>query len=189
VRLLADIRPLRVSRDFRRLWVASTLSSIGTAFTAFAVPLQVYDLTRSTIAVGGIGMAEMVPTLTIGLLGGSLADAVDRRRLLLVTTTCSAMVAAALAAQAYVQLHSLALLFTLAALQSAAGAISAPTRQTLVPGLLPSHLLAAGLALSRLSFQVTLTAGPTLAGLIAGVPALGLPACYLSDAASFVGSI
>lgn len=70
VRFLVDVRPLRASRDFRRLWAASTLSSISSALTAFAVPLQAYDLTHSTIAVGGIGVAEMAPTLTIGLLGG-----------------------------------------------------------------------------------------------------------------------
>ena len=70
MRFLVDVRPLRASRDFRRLWAASTLSSISSALTAFAVPLQAYDLTHSTIAVGGIGVAEMAPTLTIGLLGG-----------------------------------------------------------------------------------------------------------------------
>ncbi|HXW81518.1 MAG TPA: MFS transporter, partial [Acidimicrobiales bacterium] len=189
MRLLADVRPLRESRPFRRLWWASTLSSVGSALTAFALPLQVYDLTRSPLAVGALGVAEMVPTLAIGLLGGSLADAVDRRKLILAMTTCSAAVSVALAAQAYIPLHALWLLYTLAALQSAAGAVRAPAQRALVPSLLPRHLLPAGLALNRLSFQVMLIAGPAVAGLIAGVPALGLPACYLADAVSFSASL
>jgi MFS family permease len=78
-RLLTDVTPLRQSRQFRRLWAGTLLSSVGSALTGFAVPLQVYDITRSSLAVGAIGIASVVPTLTVGLLGGSLADAMDRR--------------------------------------------------------------------------------------------------------------
>jgi hypothetical protein len=67
-RLLADISPLRESAAFRRLWAGSTLSSVGGTLTSFAVMLQVYDLTRSPFAVGAIGVAQMVPTLAVGLL-------------------------------------------------------------------------------------------------------------------------
>ena len=91
--------PLRESPAFRRLWAGSTLSSVGSALTGFAVPLQVYDITRSAVAVGAIGVAQMVPTLTVGLLGGQLADAVDRRKLVVVTSSCLAVGSAAFAAQ------------------------------------------------------------------------------------------
>lgn len=188
-RLLADVSPLRESPAFRRLWAGSTLSSVGGALTAFAVPLQVYDITRSPLAVGAIGMAEMVPTLAIGLLGGSLADAIDRRRLVLVTSGCQAAVSAALAAQAFAGLRLIWLLYGLVAVQSALGAVSGPAMRTFIPRLLPGRLLAAALALNRLSFQIMLTAGPALAGLIAAVPALGLRACYLIDALSFAASL
>ena len=100
-RLLIDIGPLRESPAFRRLWAGSTLSSVGSALTGFAVPLQVYDITRSPVAVGAIGVAQMVPALTVGLLGGQLADAIDRRKLVVVTSCCLAAVSAALAAQAF----------------------------------------------------------------------------------------
>ena len=105
-RLLADIRPLRESPAFRRLWVGSTLSAVGGALTMFAVPLQVYDITRAPFAVGVLGVAQMIPTVTIGLLGGAIADAVDRRKLVLVTTGCSSAVSAGLAAQAFAGLRS-----------------------------------------------------------------------------------
>jgi MFS family permease len=188
-RLLADIRPLRESPAFRRLWIGTTLSAVGGALTMFAVPLQVYDITRSPFAVGAIGVAQVIPTVTIGLLGGAIADAVNRRKLVLVASTGSAVVSAGLAAQAFAGLHSIWLLYALVAVSSSVSAINAPARRTFVPSLLPADQLAAGLALNRLSFQIMLTVGPGLAGLIAAAPGLGLGACYLIDAASFAGSL
>jgi MFS family permease len=189
MRLLADISPLRESPAFRRLWAGTTLSSVGGALTSFAVPLQIYDITRSPFAVGAIGVAEMVPTLAIGLLGGSLADAVDRRKLVLAATSCLAAVSAGLAAQAFAGLRLVWLLYALVAVESSLGAINTPARSTFIPRLLPPGQLPAGLALSRLSFQITLTAGPALAGLIAAAPHLGLRACYLLDAITFAASL
>ena len=188
-RLLADVSPLREFPDFRRLWVGTTLSSIGAALTMFAVPLQVYDITRSPLAVGAIGVAQLVPTVTIGLLGGAIADAVDRRKLILVTSGCSAAGSAGLAAQAFAGLRLVWLLYALVAFSSAASAISAPVRRGLVSNLLPADRVAAGLALQRLTFQIMLTAGPAMAGLITAAPALGLRGCYLIDTVSFAFSI
>ncbi|MFY9931336.1 MAG: MFS transporter, partial [Streptosporangiaceae bacterium] len=184
-RLFADVGPLRESRDFRRLWAGTALSAVGGALTTFAVPLQVYDITRSALAVGAIGVAQLIPTVVIGLLGGAVADAVDRRKLVLAAGGGSAAVSAGLAAQAFAGLHSVWLLYALVAVSASFRAISSPAQRTFVPSLLPADQVAAGLALNQLSFYITLTAGPALAGLIAAVPALGLRACYLVDAVSF----
>jgi MFS family permease len=188
-RLLADIRPLREFPAFRRLWVGSTLSAVGGALTMYAVPLQVYDITRSPLAVGAIGVAQAIPTVTVGLLGGAIADAVDRRKLVLVASSGSAAVSGGLAAQAFAGLGSVWLLYALVAVSSSFSAINAPVRRTFIPSLLPASQLTAGLALNRLSMQIMLTAGPGLAGLITGAPGLGLRACYLIDAASFACSL
>ena len=188
-RLLADVTPLRGSAAFRRLWAGTTLSSVGSALTSFAVVLQVYDLTRSPFAVGVIGVAQMVPTLAVGLLGGPVTDVLDRRKLVLVTSSCLAGVSAALAAQAFAGLSLVWLLYALVAVQSALSAVDRPARSTFVPRLLPAGQLAAGLALDRLSFQIMLAAGPALAGLIAAAPHLGLRACYLIDTASFAAAL
>jgi MFS family permease len=187
-RLFADTRPLRESGPFRRLWAGSTLSAVGGSLTLFAVPLQVYDITRSPFAVGAIGIAQMVPTIVIGMVGGVIADAVDRRKLVMVTTSASAVASGALAAQAFAGLRSIWLLYALVALSASLSAINAPARRTFIPGLLPADQLAAGLALQRISFQVMLTVGPALGGLITATPHLGLRICYLVDAVSFVGS-
>src|SRR5215470_18456258 len=155
--------------------------------TYFAVVLQVFDITHSPFAVGAIGIARMVPMLAIGLLAGSLVDAMDRRRLVMVTTACLAAVSAALAAQAFAGLAHVWLLYALVAVQSALSAINVPARQTFVPRLLRVDQLAAGLALNRLSFQVMLVIGPALAGLI--TTAGGLRACYLADTISFAAAL
>jgi MFS family permease len=188
-RLLADLSPLRESPAFRRLWVGSTLSSVGGALTTFAVPLQVYDITRSPLAVGGIGVATAVPILVIGLLGGSLADAFDRRAIVLIASAGMAVVSAGLAVQALAGLRLVWLLYALTAVDASLGAIAAPARQTFIRSLLPASQLAAGLSLNRLTFQIMLTAGPALAGVITAAPHLGFPACYLIDAVTFAASM
>jgi MFS family permease len=188
-RLLADLTPLRESPAFRRLWAGTTLSSVGGSLTTFAVALQVYRITGSPFAVGAIGIAHMVPLLTAGLLGGTVADATDRRRLVLITSSALAVVSAAFAAQSFAGLQSVWLLYALVAVQSTIQAVASPAKATFVPALLPPSQLPAGLMLNRLSFQVMLTAGPALAGLITATPGLGLRACYALDVLTFSGSL
>jgi MFS family permease len=188
-KLLADITPLRESVAFRRLWVGSTLSAVGTALTSFAVMLQVYDLTRSSFAVGAIGLAQIVPILIVGMLGGPLADASDRRKLMLVTSVLLAAVSAGLAVQAFAGLRMLWLLYLLVAAQAAIGALNRPVRNTFVPSLLPASQVPAGVALNMLSFQIMLVVGPALAGLITAAPQLGLRACYLVDAVTYTAAM
>jgi hypothetical protein len=183
MRLLADIGPLRESPPFRRLWLGTTLSTVGGAMTSFAVTLQVYQLTHSPFAVGALGLATLVPTLVIGMFGGSLADSVDRRKLVLVTSSCLAAISALFAAQSFAGLRQLWLLYALVAVQASFNSIDSPARRTFTPRLLPGARLGAGLALSHLTFQLTLAVGPALAGLIAA--AGGLRLCYLVDAVSF----
>ena len=76
-----DLTPLRRSRDFRRLWFGNAISLLGSMLTTVAIPYQMYQLTGSTLAVGLLGIAALVPLLTISFLGGAIADAVDRRLL------------------------------------------------------------------------------------------------------------
>ncbi len=169
--------------------MGTTLSAVGGALTMFALPLQVYDITRSSFAVGALGIVRLVPTLAVGLLGGALTDATDRRKLALLTTFGHATLAAVLTAQAFAGLSALWLLYLLSALSSTLSAVSQPARRTLVPSLLRPDQLAAGLALNRVSFQVMMTGGPALAGIITAAAGGHLQACYLLDTVSFAGSV
>ena len=146
-RLLLDLSPVRESRGFRNLTIGDTVSILGTTVTAVAVPLQVYDQTRSAAAVGAVGLVGLVPLVVLGLYGGAVADAVDRRRLVMATTTGQALLSGVLAAQAVVDLRWTWLLYVVIALQSALFALEHPARTAFVPRLLPSHQLPAANAL------------------------------------------
>jgi len=186
VRLLPDFRPAREHPAFRRLLAGGLLSSLGGSMTSFAVVLQVWDLSRSSLAVGLLGLT-FVPVLVVGLLGGSAADVVDRRRLALAAGACLMAVSAAFAAQAYAGLGLLWPLYLLAMVQAVLQAASAPAQRTFAPRLVPPDQLTAAIALNTLSGRITMLFGPALAGLIAA--AWGLKTCYAVDTVSFVASL
>ena len=186
-RLLADIRPLKTSRDYRRLWLGSSLSAVGGQMTVFAVALQVYLLTHSSAAVGGIGLAQALPAIVVGLFGGAVIDAVDRRRLVLLTSSLLALCSVAFAVQAFANNTHVWLLYVLVAIEGALGAVNAPARRTFMPRLLPADQVPAALALTMFAMHTSLVVGPALAGLI--TEAGGLKLCYVIDAASFLGAL
>jgi Transmembrane secretion effector len=186
-RLLADLRPLRESPEYRRLWLGQSLSSVGTQMTNVAVPVQVYAMTHSSLAVGAIGLAVAVPLIGVGLLGGSLADAVDRRKLVLVTSSGLALLSAVFAIQAALDLRQLWLLYVVLAFQSCLFAVDQPARSTFIPRLLPPKRISAATALTQLSFQLSGTVGPLLAGVVIAIA--GLKAAYLTDAATFAVAV
>jgi MFS family permease len=187
MRLLTDITPLRENPAYRRLWLGMMLTRTGGVMTTFAVTLQVYDLTRSTAAVGGIGVATLIPMLLITVPGGTFADRVDRRRLVLATIVAQAALSAVLFALAASGGASLWALYALVALGSACSAVSAPAQQTFIPRLVPRDQLSSAMALQRIVFQVVLIAGPALAGVVTAWA--GLRGCYLADVASFAGAL
>jgi MFS family permease len=187
MRLLTDITPLRTFPAFRRLWIGTMLSATGAAMTMFDVSLQVYELTRSTAAVGGIGLATFIPLLLVALPGGALADRVDRRRLYRAGIVASAALSAALFALTAFGGASLLTLYALVAAQSATGAVTNPARQTFIPRIVPKEHLPAAIALNRIIFQVMMIAGPGLAGVITAWA--GLRGCYLADVVSYAGAL
>ncbi len=151
------------------MWFGSSLSAIGTQVTNVAVGLQVYDLTRSTFKVGLVGLFAVVPLIVLGLYGGSIIDAYDRRRVIITTSTGLLLLACAFTVQAWLEVGNLWLLYLLVAVQSGLFAVNSPARTAIVPRLLPAELLPAGNALSSLSTSLGLTIGPLLAGvLVAG---------------------
>jgi MFS family permease len=187
MRLLTDVTPLREHAAFRRLWLGTMLSRTGSAMTSFAVTLQVYELTRSTAAVGALGVVMFVPLLLIALPGGTLADRVDRRRLVLWVQAGQTVVSAALFALAAFGGATLWALYALVAVSSAFSAVSAPAQQTFIPRLVPEEQLGTAMALNRIVFQVVLIVGPALAGVVTAWT--GLRGCYLADALSFAGAL
>lgn len=187
MKLLLDTRPLRSSAPFHRVWAGGVLSTVGGQLAVVAVLQQTWELTSSPVAVGAIGLAQAVPMVVFGMVGGVLADAVDRRRLVLGTTLGQMAAAGLLAAQAFAGLDSLAVLLGLVALQSACGALGAPARRTFAARLLPADQVGAGLALFNLGFQVSMLVGPAIAGVVAA--RWGVGACYAVDTLTFVAAL
>lgn len=166
--LLLDLTPLRASRAYRRMWVGTSLSGIGTALTTVAVGLQVYDLTGSTGYVGLVGLFGFVPLVLLGLYGGALVDAHDRRRVILLTAAGQLVVAVGFATQAWLDVASVGLLYGLVAVQNGLFAVNSPARLAVVPRLVGLRLLPAANALGSLASGVSLTVGPLVAGTLVG---------------------
>lgn len=182
----SDITPLRESVAFRRLFAGQVVSLVGTQVTRVAVPLQVYAITRSSLDVGLIGLAALVPLVVFGLYGGSIADAVDRRKLVLLTSTATMLVSVALLAQAALQINSISVLFACVAVQSAFAAVDSPTRRAIIPQLVRTEKLPAANTLVYGSTQLAIIVGPLLAGV--AVSAGGFGSAYAIDVGSFAAA-
>jgi MFS family permease len=185
-RVVLDVSPLREFPAYRRLWLGQAVNIIGSQVTRVALPYQVYVITNSTLAIAGLTLVQLVPLLLFALGGGSLADVVDRRKLLLVT---QAALAACSLALALVSLGSpaLPLLFVIAFIASAFGAIDQPTRASSTPRLVPSHRLPAAIALGQLSFNAGSVIGPAIGGLI--LAGFNVSGAYAFDVVTYAISI
>lgn len=172
-RLLVDITPLRASRPYRHLWLGGALSSVGSNLISVAVALQVFDLTQSTLKVGFVGLAALIPLIGFGLYGGSIVDAYDRRRVLVVTQIGLTLVGVTLALLSITDTAAETLLYLLVGVQSAFFAVHNPARRAVIPMMLPIELLPAANALSSLAMGVSLAVGPVIAGVLVDVAGYG----------------
>ncbi|MEV7228243.1 MFS transporter [Polymorphospora sp. NPDC051019] len=185
-RIMIDLAPLREAPAFRRLWIGSTLSAFGSQMTSFTVAFQVWTLTESSLAVGAVGLAVAGPAILFGLVGGAIADSMDRRRLALVACVAQAVIAAGLVAQAIAGLEQLWLLYLLVAAGATVNAVGGPVRRTFLARLLAPRLVPAGAALNMLAMHASLTTGPMVAGaLVAG---WGITVAYLVHLLTFVAA-
>lgn len=184
---LLDLRPLRSSPPFRRLWASGMLGALGSQIVVVAILFQVWELTHDPVWTGAIGLAHAVPLIVFGLIGGTLADAVDRRTLVRAATVGQVCAGLALAAQAASGVQSLWLVLGLVSAQGAASAIGAPARRSLIPRLLAPGQVGAGIALQMLTYQGAMLLGPAFGGLIIGQ--WGVTACYLVFAGLVVLSL
>ena len=182
-----DTRPLRESKPFRWLWGGQSISYLGSRITGVAIPYQMYQLTGSTLAVGLIGVVELVPLLTLTLLGGSIADAVDRRRLLLLTESGLALCGIGLLANAALPEPRAWALYVLAFVEASVFCLGVGAMRSLTPHLVPPEQLPAAAALNGIYGNFGAVAGPALGGVL--IAAIGLPLTYAFDVLTFGASL
>lgn len=170
--LLIDVTPLRISPAFRRVFVARAISLLGIGMLVVSVPVQMWELTHSSLQVGAATAVAGVTTFAGMLLGGMLADRFDRRTLILTGRSTAAAAFAGLALNAFGVFGGTPLvwvLYALAAIDGLIGALSAAALMAAVPTLIPRRHLAAVGALGSLTVRVGTAAAPGLAGLIISV--------------------
>jgi MFS family permease len=186
-RLLLDVGPLRRHSQFRRLWSGYVVSVLGSQLTVVALPFQVFRLTHSSFDVGLVGLAQIVPVLGGGLIGGSMADAHDRRRVLLVAQSAMATCSLLLFWNALGRHPEIWPLYVLGAVSAAFATVDSSSRSAVIAGLLDRDEFASGSALWQLLYQVGQVAGPALAGLLIGQ--VSLAAAYGLDAVTFLAAM
>jgi MFS family permease len=186
-RIAVDITPLRESRDFRRLWFGVGISAIGSQITTVAIPFQLWEETHSTLLVGLLGLAALVPLLVVPIYGGAVADAVDRRRMLLLSDIATLLVTAGLLVNALLPNPSVWFLFVAETLGTAAYGFQRPARNALTPRLVREDQLLAAIAVEDVVFTLARVAGPVMAGGL--ITVVGLSGAYAVDIATFAASL
>ncbi|MFZ0717917.1 MFS transporter [Mycobacterium sp.] len=184
--LFADTTPLR-NPEFRRLWVAAIPTVVGANLTMFAVPVQLYALTGSSMYFGLAGVFALVPLVVFGLLGGAWADAMDRRILLIVASSGLAVSSVLLWLQAALSFNNVWVLLCLLAVQQGFFAVNVPTRSAAIPRLLPADQLPAANSLYMIVMRAGAIVGPLLAGIV--VSWVDLSTVYLIDAVTCLTSV
>ena len=182
-RILVDTAPLRASRDFRLLFTGQLISMLGTQLTVVAIPYQVYAMTHSSLQVGAISLAQLIPFLIGALAAGPIGDALDRRHIMLTTAAALALTSGGLAVNAAVAHPSLVALYLISSLAAGLMGFSNTARMASVPGLVERRHLTAAFAMMQIIIQVGTVVGPALSGILLGI---GLPLVYALDGASFV---
>ena len=171
-------------RDFALLFWGQLISASGTQMQVVAVSWQVLLLTHSPIALGLIGLAQGIPRLLFSLVGGVFADVLDRRHLLLVVNGLLACTSVTLAVCTMAHVINVAIIYGVVLVAASVSAFEFPTRQAVIPNLVPREKLADALALNSAAFQLTVIVGAAAGGVVlAGV---GVADTYWVDVASYV---
>ena len=171
------------SRDFRLLFFGQLVSLTGSQMQTVAVPYQIYKLTGSSLALGFLGLARVIPVILFALGGGVIADALDRRRLMMLSQTLMALCSVTLAWTTRTGHITPAVMYAVIALGGAALALDSPARQSLIPLLVPRAHLANAIGLHAMAWEIAAIAGPSLAGLL--IAWRGVFPVYVLDCVSF----
>jgi MFS family permease len=186
-RQAVDTRPLAIPA-YRRLLIGQGTSFVGSMLTQVAVPVQIYAISHSSLYVGLVGLAGLVPIVVFGLYGGAIADAIDRRLLYFWASLLSWAVTLALLVQTLAGLQNIPVILSLVAVQSGAFAVASSARGAIIPRLVPTELVPAANTLNFTVGNVGQVVGPLLAGVLVTLPH-GFAYAYGVDAVLFTAAL
>ncbi|MGD8214574.1 MFS transporter [Aestuariimicrobium sp. Y1814] len=184
--ILADTRPL-TRPEFRRLWVAYIITTIGAQLTVVSVPAQLWSITEDSFYVGLTGVFGLVPLIIFGLWGGAIADAFDRRTVLVVATLGLVVTGFGFFLQSWLNLNNVWLILGLFAVQQAFFGLNSPARTAILPDLVAPEELTAANALNTTVLTFGGIAGPLVGGSL--IPVLGFDLLYLADAVFLLATL
>ena len=182
-RHVIDLSPLRISREFRLLFLGQAVSDLGSEITFVAIPFQVFRLTGSTLAVGLLGLCDLVPLLVTPVVGGALADALERRRMVIVSHAILTLLSVGLVVNAASAHPKLWVLYVFATLNAALYGLYSPAVRAWPARLIDRELLPSAFALETAYYNLDALVGPAVGGiLLATVQPAG---AYAVDVATF----
>lgn len=180
---MLHIPPSLKHKKFFYLWLGQLISITGTQMQLWALFWHVSQLDKNPIALGGIGLARIIPIIIFSLIGGALADSVDRRRVMFITQSVAAILALTLGLLTQFGQVTIWYIYVITALQAIAVAFDGPSRQALVPNIVPKEDLPNAFSMTFTSFQVGSVLGPALSGFV--IAFAGQEAVYYFNAISF----
>ena len=184
---MIHIPPSLKHRRFFYLWVGQLLSIAGTQMQIWALFWHIRTLTDQPIALGGVGMARILPIVIFSLVGGVIADSFDRRNVMFITQSAAVLVALALGLLTQFGQINIWLIYALTAFQAIAVAFDSPSRQALIPNLVPAKDLPNAFSMTSIAWQTGAIIGPALSGIVIAFG--GQAAVYYIDAVSYFAVI
>lgn len=185
IRLNTD--PLRTNKNFRHLWLSGVVTGLGSFATYVSMPYQIADITGSYVAVGLLGVTEVLPIIVFGLWGGVVADRFDRRNVVAVTEIIMLLLTSVLLVNALTPDPQVWVIYLVSALFAATDGIQRPSLDAMLPRVVKPEELPAASALRSLRGNIAHIAGPALGGILIAIG--GVDLAYSFDMVSFVVSV
>ncbi|TRZ86060.1 MAG: MFS transporter, partial [Streptomycetaceae bacterium] len=179
-----DTSPLRKYRDFRNLWSAGLVTHFGSMITYVTLPFQIKEITHSFLAVGLMGVVELVPLIVFGLYGGVLADAVDRKKMVWATEFAALIMTLLLLGNSLLPNPNLVLIYIVAGTFAALNGLQRPSMDAILPRIVSHDDLPSASALMSLRGQFGVIVAPAVAGIV--ISNYGATYGYLIDVITFV---
>lgn len=184
--MLINVRPLIRYRDYRLLFVGQLISQLGTMVSYMAIPYQIYEITKSNAMVGTLSLVLFAPMVVFGLLGGTYADRLNRRRLILICELVMALGMGLMLLNSTLEQPSVIAIFILAAVTQSVTGFHRPALEALTQKMVEPRDYAAVGALSSFRYSSCSIGGPLLGGVL--IAAFGLKGAYLFDLLSYLGA-